>query len=648
MADIFINEVFSGTCLDGAKFAQEFKQNRRKGQVESHYNIFYNKDLDFVYIEGTPGRIRRPLVIVQDGVSKLTDDIVLQLKDKTLSFEDLISQGIIEYVDAMEENDCYVAHSNEGLTSEHTHIEVSPMIMFGINTGTMPFSEHDEPSRLMRGQKTVKQAVGMYALNYLKRKETDRHLLLYPQKPIVETFVYDVLGFESHPAGQNLVVAVMSYEGYNMDDGLILNQSSIERGLERSVYYKLQTSSELKYPGGMEDRITLPTPEVKGYRLEEDYRLLEGDGIVCLGANVTTSDVIVGKVSPPRFVEEIEGFGQMVNMNVDSSLALKEDEYGVVSAVYIVENQAGEKEVDVILRNTREPIVGDKFASRHGQKGVVGATIKQSDMPFTENGIVPDAIFSPHSIPSRKTVSHVMEVLAGKVAALRGEIVDGNPFDGEKEVDLRKELESFGFNGAGTEVMYDPKTGKKMKAEIYIGSLYYLRLNHQVSSKLQARGTGPVQLLTRQPAEGRMRGGGLKLGEMEKDALLSHGASLLLKERFSSDQTTALICSECGYFADPFLFNYRSKCPICNATKFDEVEVAYAFKLFINELRSLGVNPTFGVKDKFFDKEHKEYKENRKGQENTVVDESLEVALEEEEESEGEIECDEIREEEEE
>lgn len=601
MADIFVNDVYKGTCTNGVEFVQNFRAKRRNGEIEGQYNIYYRRDLDYVYIEGTPGRIRRPLIVVENGASKLTDEMLEQLKNEELSFNDLIQKGIVEYIDAMEEHDCYVSANFDEITSEHTHVEISPITMFGINTATMPFSEHDEPSRLMRGQKTVKQAVGMYSLNYLRRKETDRHILLNPQRPLVETHIYDLLGFDSHPAGQNLVVAVMSYEGYNMDDGLILNQSSIERGLERSVYYKLHTASELKYPGGMEDKITMPSQDIKGYRLEEDYRMLEGDGIVSLGSYVQTSDVIIGKISPPRFVEEIEGFNQMVNMNIDSSVALKEDEHGIVSAIYTVENQAGEKEVNIVLRDPRNPIVGDKFASRHGQKGIVGGTFKQSDMPFSENGIVPDAIFSPHSIPSRKTVSHVMEVLAGKVAALRGELVDANSFDGEKEEDLRKELEEYGFNSTGTEVMFDPKTGKRMRAEIYVGSLYYLRLNHQVSSKLQARGTGPIQLLTRQPAEGRMRGGGLKLGEMEKDALLSHGASLVLKERFSSDQTTALVCRECGYFADPFLFNYRSKCPICNSTKFDEVEVAYAFKLFMNELRSLGINPTFGVRDKFFE-----------------------------------------------
>jgi DNA-directed RNA polymerase beta subunit len=195
-----------------------------------------------------------------------------------------------------------------------------------------------------------------------------------------------------------------------------------------------------------------------------------------------------------------------------------------------------------------------------------------------------------------------MEIIAGKVAALRGEFVDANPFDGEGEEVLRKQLKEFGFNPTGTEKMYDPKTGKMMEAEIYVGSLYYLRLKHQVENKIQARGVGPVQLLTRQPAEGRLRGGGLKLGEMEKDALISHGASLLLKERFSSDQTTALVCSSCGYLADPYMFNHRSKCPMCNSSKFDEVELAYAFKLFINELKSMGINPTFGTKDRFFER----------------------------------------------
>ncbi len=601
MGDIFLNEVFVGNCVDSKKFVNEFRKSRRAGNIDESFNISLDESQDFVYIEGTPGRVRRPLIIVEKGASKLTKELMQKLEKGSVKFDELLKNGVIEYLDTLEENDAYVATDDSELTAEHTHLEISALSMFGLNTGTVPFSDYDEPSRLMRGQKTIKQAVGTYALNYLQRKETDRNLLVNPQIPLVQTYVYNLLGLESHPAGQNLTVAIMSFEGYNMEDGLILNESSIQRGLQRSFYYKLHSTSEIKYPGGLQDKVDIPHKDVKGYRMEEDYRFLEDDGVIYLGQYVQTGDVIVGKISPPRFIEEIEGFGQMINLNVDSSLSLKEDEKGVVSSIIIVENQDGDKEVNVLLRDQRSPIVGDKFASRHGQKGVIGGIIRQADMPFSENGIVPDLIFSPHSIPGRKTVSHVMEVLGGKVAALRGETIDGSPFGGQSEDDLRKQLKEFGFNPTGAEIMYDPKTGKKMKAEIYVGSLYYLRLKHQVENKIQARGTGPVQLLTRQPAEGRIRGGGLKLGEMEKDALISHGAAMLLKERFSSDQTTAMVCDNCGYLADPYLFRYKNKCPSCGANKFDEVELAYAFKLLINELRSMGINPKFGTKDRFFE-----------------------------------------------
>lgn len=599
--DVYMNEIYKGQCPNGKSFVENFKKSRRAGEISSDLNIRFDSSVESIYIEGSPGRVRRPVVRVEKGKSLITDDVVSKITSGELGYDDLVATGIIEYLDALEEEDCLIAMYTSQLTDDHTHVELSPILMFGLNTGTVPFSDYDEPSRLMRGQKTIKQAVGTYTLNFLNRKETDRNVLINPQKPLVGTFTYDLLGFEKHPAGQNLTVAIMSYEGYNMEDGIILNQSSVERGMQRSFYYKNHTSSEVKYPGGLQDRIGLPNSELKGYRMEEDYRYLEDDGIIYLGQTVGAGDVIIGKIAPPRFIEEMEGFGQMVNLNIDSSLALREGEAGVVSSIFIFENNSGDKETNVLLRSQRSPIVGDKFASRHGQKGVIGGVIPGVDMPVTQNGTTPDLIFSPHSIPGRKTVSHVMEVLAGKVAALSGEFIDANPFDGQSEEELRAQLAEYGLSKSGTEIMFDPKTGKRMEVEVYVGSLYYLRLSHQVANKIQARGTGPVQLLTRQPAEGRMRGGGLKLGEMEKDALLSHGAALLLKERFSSDQTTALICSECGYLGDPYLFNYKSKCPICNTTTFNEVEIAYAFKLLMNELKSLGVNPTFGTNDRFFD-----------------------------------------------
>lgn len=601
MTDIFLDDVYKGTCSDSRKFMDRFKNLRRKGEINSVANIFYDDELDYIYIHTSPGRIRRPLIVIENGVSKATKEIINALKSGKKKYSDLIKEGVIEYLDTMEEENAYVAMNEEDITIEHTHLEVSPIVMFGLNTIQVPFSEFCEPARNIRGYRAIRQAIGTYSLNYRKKVETDKNILVNPQRPLVETYIYNLLDFNKHPAGQNMTIAIMSFEGYNMEDGLILNKTSLERGMQRSFYYKKYSTSEIKYPGGLQDRIAIPNKDVKGYGSEEDYRYLEDDGIIYLGQYVSSGDAIVGKISPPRFIEEIEGFGQMINLNVDSSLSLKEEEHGVVSGVHIVENSDGDRQVNISLRTQRSPVVGDKFASRQGQKGVIGAIIPQVDLPFSENGIIPDLIFSPFSVPSRKTVSHIMEVLAGKTAALKGEFIDGSPFDGQNEDELREQLKKMGFNSTGTEIMFNPKTGKKMEVEIYVGSMYYCRLKHQVENKIQARGIGPVQLLTRQPAEGRLRGGGLKLGEMEKDALISHGASLLLKERFSSDQTTALVCSSCGYLGDPFLFNYRSKCPICNNAKFEKVELAYAFKLFINELRSMGINPSFSTEDRFFE-----------------------------------------------
>jgi len=598
--DVFVNDVFYGKVDNAQEFIKGFKEKRRKGEIDNSYGIYYNEELDTIYIDNTPGKIRRPLIIVDKGVPRLNSSILAKLKKGELRFKDLLKRGIVEYVDAAEEENCYVALNEEDLTPEHTHLEITPLLMFGISTGMVPFPEYDEGSRLMRGQKTQKQAVGLYTKNFLNAFQTDRNNIVYVQKPLIKTFIHDLFEFEEHSAGQNLVVAVMSYEGYNMEDGLILNQSSVERGLQRSFYFKLYETSEIKYPGGLTDKIVIPPKDTKGYLSEEDYKYLEDDGIIYLEEEVKEGDVLIGKISPPRFIEEIEGFGQFFNLNVDSSIVVKENEGGIISNIIVFENGEGDKAVNILLRKQRAPIVGDKFASRHGQKGVIGAMFKQSDMPFSENGIIPDVIFSPHSIPSRKTVAHILEILAGKVASLTGEPVDATAFDGTKEEDLKSILESFGFNRSGTEIMYDPITGKKIKSEIFVGTLYYLRLKHQVLSKIQARATGPVQLLTRQPTEGRVRGGGLRLGEMEKDVMIAHGASLLLKERFSSDQTTALVCRGCGYLADPYYLNYNSKCFFCNSTKFDKIELAYAFKLFINELRSMGIKISFETIDKFY------------------------------------------------
>ncbi|MBW2970550.1 DNA-directed RNA polymerase subunit B, partial [Candidatus Woesearchaeota archaeon] len=271
-----------------------------------------------------------------------------------------------------------------------------------------------------------------------------------------------------------------------------------------------------------------------------------------------------------------------------------------VDMVLLTENGEGNRLVQVKIRDQRVPEIGDKFTSRHGQKGVVGLIVPEADMPYSASGIIPDLIFSPHGIPSRMTISHLIEMIGGKVGALAGRYIDGTMFDSEPEEALRKELLGLGFRENGTETMYNGLTGEQFQVKIFIGNMYYLKLKHMVSNKIHARARGPIQLLTRQPTEGRAKEGGLRLGEMEKDTFVAHGASLLLKERFDSDRTVIPVCEKCGLVAVHDDFKNRSYCSVCGDTvKVDYVEVSFAFKLLIDEFKSLCINPQLVLEDKY-------------------------------------------------
>jgi len=600
MQDVFVNEKFVGTVDNIAEFVEKFKLERRKGRIPTAVNIYHNKQLDEVYVDFSKGRARRPLIVVENGVPKVTKQHMQQLEKKEITWKDLVNQGAIEYLDTAEEENALVALKEEDVTQEHTHLEISPSTILGLVTVLVPYANYGQSARLNRGSKGQKQALGMYASNFLLRMDTDVSLLHHPQKPIVKTFMHDVLEFEKHPSGQNMVIAIMSFQGQNMQDAIILNKGSVDRGLARSTYFRPYAVEELRYSGGLTDEIGTPDKEVKGYRTEKEYRYLEEDGIVYPEAKLNAEDVIIGKTSPPRFLGELEEFSIAANIRRESSVTVKHGETGVVDEVIITENEEGNKLVQVRLRDLRVPEVGDKFASRHGQKGVVGAIIPEADMPFTSSGIKPDIIFSPHSIPSRMTISHMIEVLAGKTGAMSGRYVDGTIFEAEKEADLRKELLSMGFRDNGTEKMYNGITGEEFEVQIFIGNMYYQKLKHMVANKLHSRASGRIQLLTRQPIEGRSKGGGLRLGEMEKDCFVAHGSSLLLKERFDSDKTTLYVCESCGMFAIYDSYKSRKFCARCGANvEISMVELSYAFKLLIDELKSLGINPRLVLKSKY-------------------------------------------------
>jgi len=594
-SDIFLNGRFVGHVDDVKPFIDKLRDTKRKGELPLELSIRNNSELGNVLLSTEIGRVMRPVIVVIDGKSSLTEEHEKLLREGNLKWDDLVKNGVIEYLDAAEEENALVALVEEDMTPEHTHLEIDKIDLLGVVTSLVPYSNYDQSSRLNRGSKTQKQALGLYAANFLARIDTDVNILHYPQEPIVKSFVYDTLNV--HPAGQNVIVAVMTHEGYNMEDALILNKGSLDRGLGRSTYYRPYTSVELNYAGGLKDEITIPEKDVSGYRTEESYRYLEDDGIVYPEAKLKSGEVMIGKTSPPKFLSEVREIS--IKTKKEASSVVRQEEKALIDAVFITEDGQGNRVIRVRTRDLRIPELGDKFATSHGQKGVIGAVIPENDVPFTSKGVKPDMIFNPHSIPSRMTVGYLIELMAGKVACLSGKVLDGTGFSGQKIGELESQLQDLGFRADGKETMYNGITGKMMNVKIYVGNMYYLKLKYMVSNKMHARASGKVTLLTRQPIEGRAKGGALRLGEMEQQALVAHGASLLLKERYDSDKVLLPICTACGAVAIEDTIRGKVTCPACGSQDIEPVEISYAFKLLVDEIQSLHIKTKFNLKNKY-------------------------------------------------
>lgn len=604
---VFVDGRLIGYFRDGQKLVDSLRDLRRNYKIHPHVGIFlYQSHVEGstkrLYVNCNAGRVLRPIIVIKDGKSLLTQELIDKVSKKFLSWTDLLHMGVVELVDANEEENCYITIDETDM-KKHSHMEIFPSAILGAGASIIPYPEHNQSPRNTYESAMAKQSLGfstplMNASTYVRQ-----HLMLYPQTPIVTTKAMGLLGLEDRPAGQNCVVAVLPFDGYNIEDAIVLSKSSVERGLGRTFFYRIYEAEAKQYPGGMRDNFEIPTADgnIRGFRGDKAYRLLEEDGVIATESTVQGGDILIGKTSPPRFMEEYREFEVKGPYRRDTSIGVRPSENGVVDTVVMTQSHDGGRMYKIRVRDLRIPEIGDKFASRHGQKGVVGLLVNHEDLPYTSDGVVPDVMINPHAFPSRMTVGMFLESVTGKAAALRGSKMDGSAFVGEKLDDIKGVLEAAGFKYSGKETMYDGRTGRAFPVDVFVGVVYYQKLHHMVADKIHARARGQVQMLTKQPTEGRARGGGLRFGEMERDCLIAYGASMMLKDRLleESDKAEIYCCERCGLVSYYDIKQRRFVCRVCgDKAKVTSISVAYAFKLLLQEMMSLDVAPRLLIKER--------------------------------------------------
>lgn len=628
---IFVNGVWMGTHDDPGQLVDTLRDLRRKDDISHEVSVVRDIRERELRIYTDASRVLRPVFIVNPNdmtlfIKKRHVNMIGQPVPQTgeeFGWSHLVQEGVIEYLDAEEEESALICMSTTDLEqsreyqarngqislhsadpsarlkSPHyiapntwTHCEIHPAMVLGICASIIPFPDHNQSPRNVYQSAMGKQAVSIPISNFLTRADSMNHVLQYPQKPLGTTRSMEHLRFRELPAGQNAIVAIMCYSGYNQEDSVIMNQSSIDRGLFRSLYYRGYVAEEKKVGVMQLEEFEKPDRNTTIRMKHGTYDKIDADGFCAPGTRVSGDDVIIGKTAPlPPDSEEL-GMRSKLHTKKDASISLKSTENGIIDQVLLTTNSHGNKFVKVRVRNTRVPQTGDKFASRHGQKGTIGITYRQEDMPFSAEGITPDIIINPHAIPSRMTIGHLVECLLSKVAALSGQEGDATPFTELTVEAVSSILRGLGYQSRGLEVMYHGHTGRKLQAQVYLGPTYYQRLKHMVDDKIHSRARGPVQILTRQPVEGRSRGGGLRFGEMERDCMIAHGIAGFLKERMFdvSDPYRIHVCDLCGLTALANLKKGTYECRSCrNRTAISQIHIPYAAKLLMQELMSVNV-----------------------------------------------------------
>ena len=601
---VFINGSWIGISEEPEKLYDLLKNMKYKGIINIYTSIIFDYKLQEIRLCNDSGRITRPLLKVKDNNILLTKKIIDDLKNNIISWDDLLTNcknddAVIEYIDPEEQSFSMIATKPKNIIEindgnhmyKFTHCEIHPSTIFGVVASCIPYPDHNQSPRNTYQCAQAKQAMGIYATNFNERMDKTAYVLSYPTRPLVDTRVMNIIKLNENPSGCNINVAIMTHTGYNQEDSLLVNKGSIDRGLLQITISHTEKDEDKQKINGDEEIRCKPDPsKTKGMKFG-NYNKVNSKGVVPENTLIENRDIIIAKVTP---IKENRNDHTKVIKYEDGSRQYKTVEETYIDKNYIDRNGDGYSFAKVRLRSLRKPVIGDKFSSRHGQKGTVGNIIPEEDMPFTKNGVRPDIIINPHAIPSRMTIGQLKETLLGKVLVELGLFGDGTSF-GELTVDeISNKLLELGYESHGNELMYNGLTGEQIECNVFLGPVFYQRLKHMVNDKQHSRSFGPMVNLTRQPAEGRSRDGGLRFGEMEKDAMVSHGASRFTRGRMydASDKYQVYVCKKCGLIASYNDQLHIHCCRTCdNRVDFAYLEIPYACKLLFQELTTMNVVP---------------------------------------------------------
>lgn len=626
---VFVNGIWVGITKDPLKLYKDFKFKKHCGIINIYTSVVFDYNNAEIRICNDAGRLARPLHLVNPETNDLyiTRNIIERVSKRELSWDDLLTHmccedggeggeggveggegggvekkhAVIEYIDPDEQAFAMIAmrpkhlYRNEQEPSNpyiyrYSHCEIHPSTIFGILASCIPFPEHNQAPRNTYQCAMGKQAIGIYVTNYARRMDKTAYVLTYPHRPLVDTRLMQMIELAEIPSGAPLIVAIMSYTGYNQEDSVLVNQGAIDRGMFSATIYHTEKDEDKKINGDEEIRCRPDSSKTKGMKFG-NYEKINQRGIMPANTLIENRDIIMGKVIP---IKDNRNDPTKIIKYEDVSRAYHTSEECYVDKSYIDSNGEGYCFCKVRVRAFRKPVIGDKVSSRMGQKGTIGNIIPERDMPFTKDGIRPDIIINPHAIPSRMTIGQLKETLLGKVLVNLGLFGDGTSF-GEYDIkDISKELLKVGFEMNGNELLYNGLTGEQIKSEIFIGPVFYQRLKHMVNDKQHSRSIGPMVNFTHQPAEGRSRDGGLRFGEMERDAMVGHGASRFTRGRMydSSDKYEVHVCRKCGLVA---AYNDERSIHLCktcdNRADFALVQIPYACKLLFQELATMNIAP---------------------------------------------------------